>query len=77
MGDKPLDPVLMLISKEAKPGQTSKVIGLSGTAITFLGTAFTTFAYGIGNFALRPEFYEKVREGAGVWVAVCYCCGRC
>ncbi|CAM9203970.1 unnamed protein product [Scytosiphon promiscuus] len=63
MGDKPLDPVLMLISKEAKPGQTSKVIGLSGTAITFLGTAFTTFAYGIGNFALRPEFYEKINEG--------------
>lgn len=25
MGDKPVDPVFMLISKEAKPGQTSKV----------------------------------------------------
>ncbi|CAN0145989.1 unnamed protein product [Pylaiella littoralis] len=63
MGDKPVDPVFMLISKEAKPGQTSKIIGLSGTAITFLGTAFTTFAYGIGNFALRPEFYDKINEG--------------
>eukprot|EP00752_Nemacystus_decipiens_P016556 g14798.t1 len=63
MGDKPVDPVFMLISKEAKPGQTSKIIGLSGTAITFLGTAFTAFAYGIGNFALRPEFYEKINEG--------------
>ncbi|CBN77543.1 conserved unknown protein [Ectocarpus siliculosus] len=63
MGDKPVDPVLMLISKEAKPGQTSKVISISGTAITFMGTAFTAFAYGIGNFALRPEFYEKINEG--------------
>eukprot|EP00903_Cladosiphon_okamuranus_P017721 g16316.t1 len=63
MGDKPVDPVFMLISKEAKPGQTSKVIGLSGTAITFLGTAFTAFAYGIGNFALRPDFYEKINDG--------------
>ncbi|CAN0397354.1 unnamed protein product [Ectocarpus sp. 12 AP-2014] len=63
MGDKPVDPVFMLISKEAKPGQTSKVISISGTAITFMGTAFTAFAYGIGNFALRPEFYEKINEG--------------
>ncbi|CAB1104117.1 unnamed protein product [Ectocarpus sp. CCAP 1310/34] len=59
MGDKPVDPVFMLISKEAKPGQTSKLISIiSGTAITFMGTAFTAFAYGIGHFALRPEFYE-------------------
>lgn len=42
-----------------------QVIGLSGTAITFLGTAFTAFAYGIGNFALRPEFYEKVYTNVG------------
>lgn len=49
----------MVISKEAVP-QRGSLLSVGGAAATLMGTAFTAFAYGIGNFALRPEFYQKV-----------------
>ena len=67
-GSKPPDPVFMVISKEAVP-QKATLLTAGGAAVTLAGTAFTAFAYGIGNFALRPEFYQKVRMavmGGGV-----------
>lgn len=49
----------MLISKEAVP-QKASMLSVGGAAITLAGTSFTAFAYGVGNFALRPEFYQRV-----------------
>eukprot|EP00904_Undaria_pinnatifida_P008140 jgi/Undpi1/4456/HiC_scaffold_17.g07810.m1 len=61
-GSKPPDPVFMVISKEAVP-QKATLLTAGGAAVTLAGTAFTAFAYGIGNFALRPEFYQKINDG--------------
>lgn len=67
--DREPDPVFMLISKEAVP-QKGSLLSVGGAAVTLAGTAFTAFAYGIGNFALRPEFYQKVHS---LHILLCFC----
>lgn len=68
--NKQRDPVFMLVSKEAMPPKGS-LLSAGGALVTLAGTAFTALAYGIGNFALRPEFYQRVRE----LVVACYASG--
>lgn len=55
-------PVFMAISSKAIPVQPSAVTyGLS--FLTLAASAFTSFAYALGCYALNPAFYEAIANG--------------
>ncbi|CAM9460705.1 unnamed protein product [Chrysoparadoxa australica] len=63
-GEQPSEPrpVFIAISAEAQPRQ-SNVLTYLLSGGTVLVSAFTCFAYAIGNFALNTEFFKKITEG--------------